>query len=185
MAKGKKSNGELAIRRVRFNRKSIYCEWENNGDTYKVTFHDNPLPSFEKALSALAPHVCALCELPAKDVDKITPTGITLSPLGDDNEQGLITAGKKIRKGKRVFNMATPLLALWPAKDAESKGTDCMDDDQAKAITKFAAEAKKYIAGERAQGKLAFEEEEEKKGDATPANQEQFPGMTEPGEEKK
>lgn len=179
MAK-KKSNGEIAVRRVRFNRKSIFCEWENGGDLYKVTFHDNPLASFEKALTGLAPHVCALCELPAKDEEKITPTGITLSPLGDDNEQGLITAGKKIRKGKRVFNISTPLLALWPAKDAEKKGTDCMDDDQAKAITKFANEAKKYILGERAQGKLALGDDEDEDGsDDAGANTEQFPGMTE------
>lgn len=155
----KTKTGEIAVRRCRYNRKSIRCEWEAAGDTYAVTFHDNPLPSFEKALSALGPHVCALCELPSKDADKIEPTGVTVLPLGDDNEKALIVAKKKIRKGKRVFNISTPLLAMYPSKDDEKKGSDCMEEDEARAIAKFVGEVKKYIAGDRAQGKLAFEDE--------------------------
>jgi hypothetical protein len=179
MATTKKDAGEIKIRSCRYNRKSISCEWENGGDAYAVTFHDNPLPSFDRALAALAAHVCSLCELPAKDAEKIEPTGITLRDLGEDNERGLITAKKKIRKGKRVFNIATPLLALWPGKDAEEKGSDSMDDEQAKAISKFAAEVKKYVLGERAQGKLALEED---KGDGDDAGEKtaEFPGLTEP-----
>jgi hypothetical protein len=148
-----------------------------------VSFHDKPLPSFEKALAALAPFVCSLCELPAKDAEKVEPTGITLRELGDDNQQALIVAKKRIRKGKRVFNISTPLLAMWePAKKEGEEAADHMDEDCAKAIAKFETEAKRYIRNgpdDRAQGKLKLEEEKKpapKKGDNTTP----FPGMEEP-----
>jgi hypothetical protein len=173
---------EIVIRSVRANGRSIRFEWMHGGDAYAVTFHDNPLPSFDKAIKGLAVHVAALCELPAKDVEKIEATGITVRPLGDDNQQALIVAKKKIRKGKRVFNISTPLLAMYPGKDAETKGSDAMDPDEAKAIEKVIAESKKYITGERAQGKLALEDLPAAK-DKTPDNQEQFPDLTEPGKD--
>lgn len=174
----KPKTGEVIVRSVRANGRSIACKWEQNGDAYDVTFHDNPLPSFDKALAALAAHVASLCELPAKEADKITPTGITLRPLGDDNAMALITAGKKIRKGKRVFNMSTPLLSMYPAGGDDAKAGDAMDADEAKAIEKFASEAKKYICGERAQGKLALGEEETEEEKNQPDNQETFPALT-------
>lgn len=170
----KKPTGELTIRSVRNKRTSIAMEWDIGEDQHKVTFHDNPLPSFYKALEALAEHVCTLCELPAKDASKIVATGITLRPNGE-NQQALIVARKKVAKGKRVFNIATPLLAMWP--DDENTGADHMDPEIAKAIAKVETEAKKYILGERAQGKIEFEEEKPKndgKGE-TPT----FPDLTE------
>jgi hypothetical protein len=181
-----KKTEEIIVRSCRYNGRSIACEWEQGGDPCARTFHDNPLPSFEKSLKALAEHVCTLCELSSKEAEKIEATGITIRPLGDDNHQALITAKKKIRKGKRAFNIATPLLAMYPATDAEKKGSDSMDEAEAKAIAKFEAEVKKYILGERAQGKLALEEgpadKEKGKGKTVPDNTEQFPGMTEAGD---
>lgn len=180
MAKTKKTpSGEIAIRSCRYNGRSIACTWEQNGDAYSVNFHDNPLPSFEKTLKALASHAASLCEFPERDASKIEPTGITLRPLGDDNAQALIVAKKKLKRTKRVMNISTPLLAMYPGKDAETKGSDAMDEETARAIEKFVVEVKKYIVGERAQGKLALEEEEPAKPDEGPKTPE-FPEMTEP-----
>lgn len=164
---------------IRSNRASIRAEWRQADDEYAVTFHDNPLPSFYKALEALAPHVCSLCDFPAKDAEKITPTGVTLREKGE-NTLGLITAKKKIKKAGRVFNIATPILAMW--SDDENKGADHMEEDEAKAIDKFAKEAKRYIQGDRAQGKLAFEEETTPEpGAKGPDNTEPFPTMADSG----
>ncbi len=173
-------SGEILVRSCRYNKRSISCEWMQGADAYAVTFHDNPLPSFEKALAALPAVVCSLCGFPTKDAEKIEATGITIRPLGDDNEQGLVTAKKKIGKGKRVFNISTPLLAMYPGKDADKKGTDAMEEDEAKPIAKFASEVKKYILGERAQGKLAFEEEKPAPKKGAGENSEKLPGLTEP-----
>lgn len=180
----KKTTEEISVRKCRYNGRSIRCEWEQGSDAYAVTFHDNPLPSFLKALKALSEHVCSLCDLPSKDADKIEPTGITISPMGEENAQALIVAKKKIRKGKRVFNISTPLLAMYPAEDVEKKGSDAMDPEEAKAIEKFATEVRKYIRNgpdDRAQGKLALEEEKPDPKDKKGGNTEEFPTMSEPG----
>jgi hypothetical protein len=176
-AKTKQPTEEVIVRSVRYNGRTIKCEWDHGGDPCARTFHDNPLPSFLKALAALGEHVCALCELPAKDVEKIEVTGITVRALGDDNQQALITAKKRIRKGKRVFNISTPLLAMWEPKAKEEKATtDNMDEATAKAIAKVESETKKYIIGERAQGKLALGDDEPAKGKKESA-QEDLPGI--------
>ena len=152
----KKTTEEIVVTAVRNNRKSIRIEWTQGADEYGVNFHENPLPSFTKALAALVPHVCTLCEFSAKDAEKIEATGVTLRPQGE-NTLALIVAKKKIKKAGRVFNITTPLLAMWP--DAESKDTDCMTEAEAKAIEKVASEAKKYVLGDRAQGMINFEPE--------------------------
>lgn len=176
----KKKTEEVLVRSVRFNGRSLKCDWEQGDDACSRTFHDNPLPSFIKALEALRSHVCSLCELPAKDEEKITVTGVSLRPLGDDNAQGVIFAKKKLRKGKRSFKFSTPLLALWEPKDKEDKlKSDALDEDTAKAMVKVETETKKYICGERAQGKLALEDDEDEEEDSSEKTDE-FPAMSEP-----
>lgn len=164
MSAAKKKDESIEITAVRNNRASIHIEWLQGTDEYAVTFHDNCLPSFSKALDALPDHVCTLCELPAKDAAKIAATGITVRQKGD-NHLALIVAKKKIKKAGRVFNIATPLLPMY--EDDENKGADHMEPAEAKAIEKVISEAKKYLLGERAQGQIKFEEEaqEKKKGD--------------------
>lgn len=157
-----KKSEDLRILQVRNKRSSIFLSWMNGTDEFKVTFHDNPLPSFYKALAALPEHVCALCEFSPKDAAKIDATGITVAEKGD-NSLALIVAKKKVKKGGRVFNIATPLLAMYP--DDENKDADCMDKDTAAAIEKVIKEAKKYIGGDRAQGQIVFETAEEKATD--------------------
>jgi len=151
----KKQDETVTIRAVRNNRKSILIEWLQGADEYSVTFHDNPLPSFLKAIDGLTPHVLTLCEFPAGDAKKIVSTGITVRQKGGENEEALIVAKKRVRKGKRVLNIATPLLPMYP--DAEEKTADHMSEDEAAAIEKVIKEAKRYLAGERAQGQIVFE----------------------------
>lgn len=157
-----KAKTEIEVRKVRNKRTSIYLEWMNGGDLFQVTFHDNPLPSFYKALEGLNEHVCTLCEFPARDAEKISATGITISEKGD-NCLALVVARKAIKKGKRIFNVSTPILAMYP--DAENETADCMEKGTAAAIEKVIKEAKKYIGGARAQGQIVFETKEEKKAD--------------------
>ncbi len=177
MAKTKTES--ISVTAVRNLRKSIKIEYIQGTDEYAVNCHDNPLPSFYKALKALDAHVCSLCEFPTKDAEKIEATGITVRDKGD-NALALIVARKKIRKGKRIFNISTPLLAMWP--DEENKGADFMDEDVAKAIEKVIVEAKKYVIGDRAQGQIEFEDEEKDAGEKAPDNTEPFPEMVAGGQ---
>lgn len=167
----------IVITAVRNLRKSIKIEYIQGTDEYALNCHDLPLPSFYKALTALNAHVCSLCEFPASDAKKIDATGITVREKGD-NALALIVARKKIRKGKRIFNVSTPLLPMWA--DEENKGADHMDEDTAKAIEKVIAEAKKYVIGDRAQGQIEFEDDKPAAGEGkNPDNTEQFPELKE------
>lgn len=178
MAKNEKTQ-EIEVRSIRVKRASIACEWTQGDDDYKVTFHDNPLPSLYKALDGLKPHVVSLAELPAKDEEKLSVTGITVSTKGEA-VQATITAKKPLKRNKRVLNIATPILPMY--ENEENKEADHMSDDEAAAVEKLIKEAKKYIAGDRAQGKLALEDGESEKGkkDKGPDNVAEFPALTEP-----
>jgi hypothetical protein len=170
----KKQSEEIVVLKVRNNRKSIKIVYKQGADTIDRDFHDMPLPAFYKAIEALAPHVCTLAEFPAKDVDKIVATGITCSENGD-NTDALIVARKKIKKGSRILNVATPLLPMYP--DEENKSADCMEPEEAKAIEKVLKETMKYLAGERAQGQINFIEDEgdKKKDEGDGKSGEQLP----------
>jgi hypothetical protein len=166
MPEQKEKPKDVVITSVRNNRKSISIKWTQGTDEYDVTFHENPLKSFYNALDALNPHVLTLCEFSSKDLEKVRATGITIRGKAD-LPSALIVARKTIRKGKRVFNIATPLLPMY--ENPENKGADHMDEAEAKAIEKVIKEATRYVCGERAQGQIEWEDEDggedEKKGD--------------------
>lgn len=170
MAKNEKK--DTVITSVRNTRKAIVIEWNEGLDTCARSFHDNPLPSFTKALEGLTEHVVTLCEFPAGYAKGITATGITVREKGD-NSLALITAQKKMKRNGRVLNIPTPILAMY--EDPENKGADHMSGAEAAAIEKVIKETKKYLAGERAQGQIAFEEE--KKEEKADEKTEPFPGM--------
>jgi hypothetical protein len=163
MTKTKDEAKPIFIKSVRDKRKSIQIVYTQGADTIDHDFHDNPLPSFYKAIEALVPHVCTLCEFPSKDAAKITATGITCREDGD-NTLALITSRKKIKKGGRILNIPTPLLPMYP--DEENAGVDHMEKEEAAAIEKVIKETLKYLGGERAQGQIAFVEEDGPKKEA-------------------
>lgn len=176
MAK-KETKEVITILSVRNKRKCIAIAWMAGADKVVREFHDNPLPSFLRAIDALNPHVATLCELPSSEAKKISATGITVSPDGD-NSLALIVARKAIKKGKRIMNIATPLLPMYG--DDENKALDHMDKHEAAAVEKVINEALKYLAGERAQGQIQFKEEtplKEDKGEGTSP----LPGIGEDG----
>lgn len=165
---------QVVITSVRNLRKSIKIEYTQGTDAFTINCHDMPQKSFYTALEKLAPHVCALCDFAAKDSEKISATGITVREKGDNN-LALIVARKTIKRGKRVFNISTPLLPMYA--DDENKTADHMDEEEAKAIEKVISEAKKYVAGDRAQGQIEFEDDEPetKKGKADDTKEIEFP----------
>lgn len=174
----KKDTQEVQIHEVRNKRTSIFIHYAVGNDDFAVTFHDNPLKSFYTALENLNEHVLALAELPKGDLPKIEATGITLRTKGE-NTLALITAKKTLKRNKRVLNIATPILPMYP--DDENKAVDHMSDDEASAVEKVIKEAKRYIAGDRAQGQIEFQEPEKEKGDKAKGGETvEFPGM-EPG----
>ena len=170
MPKTESKKQQIVITSVRNLRKSIRIEWTEGNDEISHNFHDNPLPEFYKALDALKPHVCSLCELHPRDAEKLTVSGITVRDKGE-NALALVVARKAIKKGRRIFNIATPLLPMYPSEN--NKAADFMPEETAAAIETVISEAIKYLGGERAQGQIQFVEaaaaaEEEKGGNTEP-----------------
>ncbi len=165
----------IQILSVRNTRKAIVIEWMEGLDECSRSFHENPLPSFTEALNGLTEHVVTLCEFPAGYAKGITATGITVREKGESTT-ALIVAQKKLKRNGRVLNIPTPLLAVH--EDPENKGADHMTDAEAAAVELMIAETKRYLAGDRAQGIIAFEDAKpEPKPDKS--NTETFPTLVE------
>lgn len=68
MAKSKAAAPEkpktIQIESVKVTRRYVRIAWTQGDDSHKVTFHDNPLPSFYAAMDALAPLVSLICHFP-------------------------------------------------------------------------------------------------------------------------
>lgn len=160
MAKEKTNKPEeIQVISVRNKRTTIDVVWIHGKDRHAVEFHENALPSFFKSVEALTAHAVALCELRSEDAAKVVPTGVTVKESGGDNLKALITFKRKLKLGKRLHNVTTPFLLMY--EDEENKAADHMEPDQAKAIEKVLAEAKRYVLGDRAQGEISFADGDE------------------------
>lgn len=180
---------KIRVIAMRNSPKGVLCEWVEDGDPISRTFHDQPLPSFYKALEAMPEHVCTLAELSGKDAEKIECTGITLTYRGEKDVSILatLTARKSLKRSGRILNLTTTPLSIDPPKEPD--GSDHLSKEESAAVKKLVNEVLKYINGERSTQKLmAFVEEqkaagEKKKGrrKADPAaNVAEFPAMKEP-----
>lgn len=144
---------KIVILAIRNRKKSINITWSQGADTHDDDFHENPRPSFYRALEELPAHIASLCDFPAADARKIVATGVTLRDEGD-NTLAMVVGYKTVKRGGRPLNIATPLLLMEP--DSENKTAACMTEAESDAIDKLVKEAKKYLSGDRAQGKIDF-----------------------------
>ena len=122
---------EIFIFSIRNRTKSIGIKWKQGKDTHDDDFHDNPRPSFYKALEALAPTLRTLCELPEGDLKKITVTGVTCTEDGD-NLRAVVVGRKEIKRGNKCLNLNSSILPLW--EDDENANATHMTEAEAKTI---------------------------------------------------
>jgi hypothetical protein len=152
----------LTIQKIRRTRTHIFIAYTHGNEDQTLKSRENPLPSFNEALDALTSLVCVICALPPAYVDKMTVGGITLAGT-IDAQLITIIAKKDVPESNRPFNIATPLRLLFAPEPVE--GTTLEPGPKAIPLPKHAvalidhliAEAKKYVAGERAQGLINFD----------------------------
>jgi hypothetical protein len=149
---------QLRILKVRRSRRSITIDYKNGDEQHTITSRDNPLPSFGKALDALPPLVCELLGLPASYVENMKSNGLTFTD--GDNEQVTIIAAKSLADANSPFNIATPLRFLDLPKK-EGSYTPALTDKQVDLVREVEEQAKEYVRGNRAQGQIVFEGDEE------------------------
>jgi hypothetical protein len=155
----------LTILKVRRTRKAISIHYRNGDEDHELTSRDNPLPAFLKAIDALPPLVCELLHLPATYVSDMKASGLTISD-GSGNEQVTIVAQKSLPDSNGPFNIATPL-RLMDLPEAEGSYSPPLTDKQVALVDEVIEQAKAYVLGERAQGQIKFEgQDDEEDGEA-------------------
>lgn len=175
----------MDITKVNVTRTNVHIEYTNEGDTYKYDSKDKPLPSFYKAMEALTPLILDTLQLPKAYAGKkpkpddeepgypLTPTGITIHVKGE-SRLVCITATKVIDT-PGPFNITVPNRYM-DAPTKEGATSVPYSTKQVALLEEVLDEARKYLKGERAQGTLPLETEEQQRSEPEDGNQERLPG---------
>jgi hypothetical protein len=167
----------IEIVSVKRTRKTIEIAWRQGDADFDLSERDNPLASFIKSLDALAPLVPVICHFPAQ----YAATGLRVVGFKMGEKGGAETVALSCRKDiddvNKEFSFKTPeRLLSHPTQ--EGKYTPALDDKAAGLVFEAIEEAKRYVRGERAQGQIAFKDDDDDRSDDDP-KQITFPPLTE------
>lgn len=176
----------MDITKIKLGRANVHVEYDNEGDTYKYDSKDKPLPSFYEAMEALTPLVISTLGLPKAYAGKkptegdktpglpLTVSGITIMTKGE-SRQVCIVAKKIVSACPTPFNITVPLRYM-DAPTKEGSSSEPYGAKEVDLLEEVIAEAKKYLAGERAQGQLPLETDVQAAAEPDDGNQEALPG---------
>lgn len=130
------------------------------------TAHEAPLPSFDKALQALAPIACRALEIPSDWAKGVTVNGLAVSY--DKNGRRTVTLffAKSLDRTATTHPLKTPAFLIDDGKTTSEGRRQCTPTESDRVI-EFIKEAQDYALGERSQTLLKFEEETKKEDDKT------------------
>ena len=149
----------IEIITVKRTRKTIYIKWRQGDGVFDLNERDNPLPDFLTAMDALAPIAGTICHLPRTYETGLRVVGFTIGEQSGAQTVFLI-ARKDIDDAAKEFAFTTPArLLAHPAEPG--KYTPPLDEADASAVVEAIEQAKLYVRGERAQGQIAFEDDQE------------------------
>lgn len=149
----------MKISKVRIKQRAVVIEYENEGETHSVTSRDVPLPSFYEAVAALTPLVGEILHLPAEYLEGVQSTGLTIVDK-QDVQLVVIVARKDLCDAHSPFNINTPQRFLHHPEE-EGSYSPALGEKQVALVDAVIKEAKAYVKGERAQGQLPLETEED------------------------
>lgn len=135
----------------------IYEKQSKTGmyDEYQFSCSEQARPEFYKALQELAPHVIEMCELPDDYLPRITVKSVSFSYGGDKEVMGAtISSAMKLNDSYCDLNLNTPHKASDSYSEGPADEMQLLSDDCIDALVLLQKEAKLYIGGDRAQGKL-------------------------------
>ena len=119
-------------------------------DEHVVVCSDQPDRAFPLALAALALDVVGICELSDSDETKLLVRGVSMS-YTDGIRGACITALKSLKTSNAPLVLNTPHLPEKPYGEGDGP---TLDSSTVSRIDALVVEAERYLAGERAQGKL-------------------------------
>lgn len=174
---------EIKITKVKCNKGTWEIQWEQakegrtTPDVYGLKSDDPPRPELKARLLAMRVHVEEICELPDGAELNIVPRGVSISYSGK-NRSVVITASRDL------VNSKSPMLINTPARSSHEPEPFGISARMGKDLDGLIFEAKRYIAGDRAQQSLDFGEgEKDKKEEKPPAKKQKGkPGKKRSGE---
>jgi hypothetical protein len=151
---------EIQITSVKRTRASIVIHYEQGDGKFCIDEPDNPLPTFYKAMDALAPLVPRICHFPKSYADE----GLRVTEFVIGSKGGATTVVLRVKKdlddSSKEFTFITPERLLEQPTE-EGAYSPPLGGEANALVAECIAEAKAYVKGDRAQGQIAFEEGDE------------------------
>jgi hypothetical protein len=150
----------IEIVSVKFTRKTVDIAYTQGDSAYTISERDNPLPSFSASIASLAPIVTSVCHLPlGYDENGMRVASFKLGTKGGAPTIS-IRAKKDLDDASKQFVFDTPERLLDQPTE-EGSYSPPLKQEFRDLIAEAIAEAKLYVKGERAQGQIAFEDNED------------------------
>jgi hypothetical protein len=165
----------IQIVEIKRTRKRIEIAWTQGKSRFDLAETDNPLPSFMASLDALAPLVATICHLPPEYAKEgLRVTGVAIGEHSGAPTVSL-TARKDLDDASKEFVFRTParMMAI-PA--AEGSYTPPLCNADVALVDEAIEQAKGYVKGERAQGEIIFEQDEDDEEEFDPEDLPLLPG---------
>lgn len=167
----------IDIIEVRRTRRFIRVHFKKGDEDFRIRSNDNPLPAFSQSLDALVPLVCTICEVAPSWDTNLRIMGLSVGEMRDVKTAS-ISVQKTVTLSGKVLDFATPP-ALLSAPTTEGAVTTPLTTAQAELVAEVIEQAKRYVKGDRAQGTLDLDGEDDDEDDngspAEPAKGEELP----------
>lgn len=141
----------------------VVANKDTNDDTNdliesKVTAKEEPLPSLTKAWSALPAAFCEIMELPPEYTEGLTITRLAIRRTKQGTRSVILSATKQLEcRSEFLHEISAPCVQVDKSADGES-GAVQLEKKICAIITKAIHESEKYMAGERSQTMLDFDQ---------------------------
>lgn len=149
----------IDILEVHRTRRTINIHWQQGDGRFDLDEPDNPLPAFTKAFDALTSLVTTVLHVPEEWAVNLRVTGVKMSKQGGADQVSLVFR-KSLDDASKEFSAVTPPRLLAHPTEPGSY-TPPLTEAQAALVWEAIEQAKAYVKGDRAQGVITFEGDEE------------------------
>jgi len=143
-------------------RKTIAIAWTQGEGSFDLDERDNPLPAFAKAFDALGLLVPVILGVGEEWMENLRVIGIKMGDQGGAASVQLVCS-KGLADAAKAFKFTTPARLLKHPADPGTY-TPPLSEEHAALVWEAVEQAKNYVKGDRAQGQIAFEGDDDEEG---------------------
>lgn len=158
----------ITIHKVKRTRRFIFIAYDKGDEVLTLRSNDNPLTAFLNALDELSPLVAQVCHFPPDycEID-LRVMEVQLGTQGGSRTVSVI-AQKSLDDASKAFKIVTPP-RLLEHPTQEGSYTPPLTQADKELVEEIIVQAKAYLAGDRAQGQLPLEGDEDDDGEGDEA----------------